>query len=190
MPGEIAKLPATLNGTHVINVSDEYIHANHYAAANNVRETVYHHWFPLNECTGHMGLNSLFGALVVLHEAETNNSPVLLHCHAGINRSQMVRAAYYFLRTGRHLEEPERNQALARQVNQTFNPPIEQPENERGELMRPNMLLINCQTSMLPPLVLVEKFLKHLSTRLEETSTMAASRGGLLTQLKLDIGLQ
>ena len=179
VPGEVTRLSFS---SHVINVSDEYIHHNATAA---LRRGVYHHWFPLNECVGHMGLNSLFAALCVLHQAEADDAHVLLHCHAGINRSPLVRSAYHYMRTGRHLHEAWVMPGV--RVNFLVAENVTVPDNDK---MMPNMLLFNCQSNLLPPLVLVEKFLKHLGTRLEETVELAASRGGLLTQLKLDIGLQ
>lgn len=59
------------------------------------------YWFPFGEAFG-LSLSSLYGALRVLHEAEQEEGRVLLHCHAGRNRSQVVYDSYYFLKTGEH----------------------------------------------------------------------------------------
>jgi protein tyrosine/serine phosphatase len=58
-------------------------------------------WFPLGEAFG-MGLESLYGALRIMWEAEKQDQSLLLHCHAGRNRSVMVADSYYFLRTQEH----------------------------------------------------------------------------------------
>ncbi len=188
MPGELRVL---FGETHVINVSDEYIPACHTECLNNTRaskERIYYHWFPLNECVGQMGINSIFAAMVVLHEAELKNANVLLHCHAGVNRSAMIREAYYFMRTGKHLREFYLHEGILMNFHDANKSTTEKVTEDSRE--KPNMLLNNIRQGLLPSAVLMEKFLKVLGTRLEETMDLAASRGGLLTQLKTDIGLQ
>lgn len=183
LPGEISKM---LPGGHIINVSDEYIHYNANAA---LAQGIYHHWFPLNECTGHMGLNSLFAAMCVLHEAESKDLPVVLHCHAGANRSPTVAAAYYYLRTGHHLEQcykPGTRLIVLKELNGTTLQFDERLSTENEPI--PNMLLSNCQQSLLPPLPQMEKFLNLLGTYLEVHEP--THRAGVLTQLKYDLGLQ
>ncbi len=58
-------------------------------------------WFPLGEAFG-MALESLYGAVRVIWESEKYDQSLLLHCHAGRNRSVMVADSYYFLRTQEH----------------------------------------------------------------------------------------
>ena len=92
----------------VINVSDEW-----YPDVENMllEKFCRVYWFPMNECSRDMGLCSIYGAMHILKRAEERNLRVYLHCHAGINRSRTVYAAYYFMRTGEHLNT-ERNALL------------------------------------------------------------------------------
>lgn len=84
-----------------INVSDEYIQGCYDAAINSGKR---YFWFPMNECTSDMGVNSIYAALQILFENEKNNNKVYLHCHAGVNRSPTVKECYYFMRTGNFLD--------------------------------------------------------------------------------------
>lgn len=84
-----------------INVSDEYIPSCYSSAKKSGKD---YHWFPMNECTNDMGLNSIFAALQILIEAEKNNKKVYLHCHAGVNISPTVKECYYLIRTGNFME--------------------------------------------------------------------------------------
>jgi len=89
----------------IINVSDE--HYNAYAAAVNERGKQYY-WFPMSECNENMGLHSMFGALGVLYQAYHADQKVLLHCHAGANRSPTVQAAFYYLMIGQHMPDEKK----------------------------------------------------------------------------------
>lgn len=60
---------------YIINVSDEF-----YVNIHNSKTF----WFPMNEVTNDMGINSLYGALYIMFIAEKENKSVYLHCHAGI----------------------------------------------------------------------------------------------------------
>ena len=60
-------------------------------------------WFPMNESSKDIGINSIFGACTILFNAEKENKNVLLHCKGGNNRSQTLAQAYYFLRTQKHI---------------------------------------------------------------------------------------
>jgi len=115
----------------VINVSDEWLPCNY--------PNVY--WFPMNECKKDIGLNSIYGAMVILRYAERSNLTAYLHCHAGVNRSNIVACSYYYMRTGKHLDTI---------VNE-----------------RDNMLLKACSRGYLPPIVEMEKFLSVLSKKLK-----------------------
>jgi len=97
LPSEIEKSSCDV----FINVSDEYIGSCHVSA---VKSNKMYYWFPMNECTKDIGLNSIYGALQIMHNAEMENKKVYLHCHAGINRSPTVMECYYFMRTGSFLE--------------------------------------------------------------------------------------
>lgn len=115
VPSEIEKSDFDI----YINVSDEYIQSCHQVAVENGKM---YYWFPMNECTGNMGINSIFGALQILFNAEKQNKKVYLHCHAGVNRSPTVKECYYLLRTG---NMPElKNSRLKENIEQGFLPSI------------------------------------------------------------------
>lgn len=61
------------------------------------------HWLPMCENSTDIGLSSIFGALQIMYQAYERDLSVLLHCHAGINRSQTVRAAFYYMMLGEHI---------------------------------------------------------------------------------------
>lgn len=87
---------------YVINMSDEW-----YALIN--KSLLYckckTFWFPMNEKKRDIGLNSIYGAMVILSIAEKENASVYLHCHSGRNRSRLTQAAYYYMRTGNQLSD-------------------------------------------------------------------------------------
>ena len=89
----------------IINVSDEFIYENFLFLKDKKIESF---WFPMNEVKKDVGLNSLYGAMNILHIAEEKNKCVYLHCHAGVNRSPTVQAAYYYMRTSTHIENEYR----------------------------------------------------------------------------------
>ena len=68
------------------------------------------YYFPMGESGELMGLNSIYGALQVLHSIYTWNTKwkVLLHCQAGKNRSPTILAAFYYMMTGEHLSEEKK----------------------------------------------------------------------------------
>jgi len=82
---------------YVINVSGAW-----YAGEAPMYHQTRYFWFPMSEGKKDMGMNSIYGALVILWEAERRNDRVYLHCHSGSNRSWTVAAAYHYLRTGTH----------------------------------------------------------------------------------------
>jgi hypothetical protein len=57
------------------------------------------YYFPMGESGELMGLNSIFGALQVLHQIYTWNPEwkVLLHCQAGKNRSPTIKSTFRYL---------------------------------------------------------------------------------------------
>ncbi|MDL2323219.1 dual specificity protein phosphatase family protein [Bacteroidales bacterium OttesenSCG-928-A17] len=69
-------------------------------------KNVQYFWFPIREDSYDMGLNSLYGALKIIHLAEKKNKKVILHCLGGNNRSRTVAEAYYYLRFHKHIEDP------------------------------------------------------------------------------------
>lgn len=143
---------------YVINVSDEYYTSHHLLLiANNIKSF----WFPMNEAKKDIGLNSIYGAMVILFQAEKTNSKVYLHCHAGVNRSQTVRAAYYYMRTGNHYEA----------------------ELRRGFI---NQLYANCSRGYLPPMAEMEKFLNGIGMKLSSDLQKRKLMGGMLDDIKIN----
>lgn len=121
----------------VINVSDEWYQDIEDKLVENGLKT---YWFPMNECKSDIGTNSIYGAMVILLEAERKGKRVYLHCHAGVNRSRTVQAAYYFMRTNTHFEHIGRSCI--------------------------NMMVANCNSRYLPPKAEFETFLINLHKQL------------------------
>jgi hypothetical protein len=143
---------------YVINVSDEYYTSHHLLLiANNIKSF----WFPMNECKRDIGLNSIYGAMIVLFAAEKRNSRVYLHCHAGVNRSQTVRAAYYYMRTGHQYES----------------------DLKRGFI---NQLYANCSRGYLPPMAEMESFLNQINIKLNTDLQQRQLMGGFLDTAKIE----
>jgi len=123
----------------IINVSDEFYLEVERKLKGAGCDT---YWFPMNECRRDIGLNSIYGAMVIIYEAEKQNKTVYLHCHAGANRSPSVWAAYHYMRTGKHIEKI------------------------RGGYI--NMLVANCGRGYLPPKAEMETFLTGIQKNLDE----------------------
>lgn len=137
----------------IINVSDEYYRKYHFQNS---------FWFPMGEVKRDVGLNSMYGAMCILFEAEKNNKSVYLHCHAGVNRSRSVQSAYYFMRTGEHLESDRRDYGFI------------------------NRLVAMCGRGYLPPKAEMESFLTKLGLMLNGTCQENELMGGQLDSIKLD----
>lgn len=119
----------------VINVSDEW----YLDVELQIRECyTSYYWFPMNEAKKDIGLNSIYGAMIILAYAEKQNLNVYLHCHAGVNRSEIVRSCYYFMRTNQQLEQ-----------------------NGSGHI---NMLLSACARGYLPERTEMESYLGKIAS--------------------------
>ncbi len=81
-------------------------------------------WFPLGEAFG-MPLESIYAALRVMHEAEKQNQHLLLHCHAGRNRSVLVADCYYFLSTMTHRKKNQKDLPYAQKNTNRIMPNID-----------------------------------------------------------------
>ncbi len=68
----------------VINVSDSPCATFDYQNAG-----IPSFWFPVNEI-GQWGHSPFFGTLKVVNQYYTGDKPVLIHCHAGANRSPSI----------------------------------------------------------------------------------------------------
>lgn len=117
----------------VINVSDEW----YIDTEMQLRETFINtYWFPMNEAKKDIGINSIYGAMVILSHAEQRNLRVYLHCHAGVNRSRIVQAAYYFIRTNHQLEIETNNyiNRLVAACSRGYLPPKAEMESFLGKV--------------------------------------------------------
>lgn len=141
---------------YVINVSDEY-----YPVIDEdiLEKGIRTFWFPMNEAKSDAGLNSIYGAMVILYQAYENDAAVYLHCHAGSNRSPVVQAAFYYMMTYTHYED--------------FN---------SGFI---NMLARMCARGFLPELHKMEKFLICLREQLDKFK--GEPMGGTLDNCKIDM---
>lgn len=150
----------------IINVSDEHNH-NMINAANVCG--IRYFFFPMNEFSTNydIGINSIYAALMVIYEAEFMNKKVYLHCHAGCNRSPTVQAAYYYMRTAKHLiEEKEFYPEIEKMFIDVE--PIEVEYQEPKEIINNNRLLENIRQGYLPAQFKMEKFLHHCGAAFSE----------------------
>jgi len=157
------------NFKYIINVSDEYI-PDCYTAAMNTGKKYF--WFPINEMSSEIGLNSIYAALQIIHIAEQEQATVYLHCHAGVNRSVTVADAYFYMRTGKH--------RLIKKENDIKISIAVEPQEE-DELIN-NRLLNNINDGLLPAKRKMETFLKSCLPVFESDISY---RGGQLDKIKL-----
>jgi hypothetical protein len=145
-PTEIKKSGAK----YVINVSCEYISSCQKVCMEN---GIKYFWFPMDEVSGDIGVNSIFGALQILWIAEQEKASVILHCHAGANRSPTVMEAYYFMRTKKHLVKVESQESKERFKKMFIG-------SENFDFNNNNRLLNNIEAGHLPCKNKMEVFLK------------------------------
>lgn len=86
----------------VINVSHEFSSEVHAYCVEHKKQ---YFWFPMSEINSNIGLNSIYGALNILKICEEKKYRVLLHCHAGANRSPSVKESYFVMRTHKEFSE-------------------------------------------------------------------------------------
>ncbi len=146
-----------------INVSDEYWmdYVNEFWKAGKQN-----HWFPMGESHHDIGLPSIFGALWVMHGAYIRSKSVLLHCHAGVNRSQTVRACFHYMMKGKHM--PKRKEG-------------------DGHIKAHNMLKYNCEYKHLPSLEQMELWLKACKEAFDNPEKFI---GGMYDWTLMQAGLQ
>jgi hypothetical protein len=130
------------NYDYVINVSDEYYPEHHLPIIIAGCKSF---WFPMNERKKDIGLNSIYGAMVILYNAEIENKSVYLHCHQGVHRSRTVQNCYYLMRTG--------------------DQQVMKSQNYIGYI---NKLVADCQRGYLPPKAEMESFLNELAIILKK----------------------
>ncbi len=154
-PGEIIKS----NFDTIINVSDEYIIANHRTCDNHVRK---YFWFPMNENGGNIGLNSIFATLQILWLAEVNDERVLVHCHAGSNRSVTIVQLYYYMRTKKHFVEEITKHSMSEEDGfRMFNITDDESKETYRRMSKQNRVQNNIEAGCLPARLLLEDFLKE-----------------------------
>jgi|SRR5437016_808345 len=141
---------------YCINVSDEFYSITENAIHATGCKT---YWFPMNERKRDIGLNSIYGAIIILNQAEKENVSVYLHCHAGRNRSRIIQACYYFFRTGKQFSYG--NEKYFNRIHQSVT---------RGYL---------------PPMAEMEQFLTAMRNKMSENSNQTVS--GILDECKMDI---
>lgn len=94
----------------IINVSDEdYTDKMHDILHQH---KIRYYWFPMNEAFKDIGLNAILGACTVLYKAFKHQKSVLLHCHAGKNRSVSVQEAFHLMMTGKLPDKEHSNYRL------------------------------------------------------------------------------
>jgi hypothetical protein len=128
---------------YVINMSDE-----HYTPVELKLRNARTFWFPMNEKKRDIGLNSIYGAMVILYQAEMENRKVYLHCHSGRNRSVLTKACYYYMRTGQQIIDPSKDSE----------------GKEDGKYL--NRLHRACTRGYLPPMAEMEEFLRNIAGKL------------------------
>ncbi len=118
----------------IINVSDEFYLDN---SEEIMKEGKLNYYFPMGESGDVMGMNSIFGALQVLHQIYNQNPEwkVLIHCQAGKNRSPTVKSAFHYMMLGDH----------------------ECDKTKEGG--RNNRMIDNCKRGYLPEIAKMELFL-------------------------------
>ena len=155
----------------IINVSDEHIWENQ-------KEAKEYYWFPMSECNDNMGIHSLYAAMTILHNSEMHHKKVLLHCHAGVNRSVTVANAYYFMRTGLHQQREIVDRKTELEINSMFvdenGDPVEFERDDRNRFEQ------NSAFGHLPSINRIEKFLTKLGNELDNHKAIS------LDQLLLD----
>jgi len=163
---------------YVINVSDEYIEP---CLRSCELARIRYFWFPLSEITP-MGLNSIYGALQILWIAESQNKKVLLHCHAGANRSVTVAECYYYLRTKTYLKR-KNNPKLDKDILDMFIFDSEQEKIETEKRFKNSRVQDNIDNMVLPSKNILEKFLKECAIKFENYQIAS---GGNLDKIKID----
>lgn len=128
---------------------------------NAIMAGVRYYWFPMNECSSDMGINSIFAAMNVLFHAEKNDLRVYLHCAVGANRSPTVKECYHFMRKNEHQKGKLVKSDI--RIQKMFI-----GHEHETTYWRPNPLLRNIDDGFLPAKNKIERFLQTLNTQLIE----------------------
>jgi hypothetical protein len=156
----------------IINVSCEHIKYNSDACIKSNKE---YYWFPLNEHSKpDMGLNSIYGAMMILLDAQVDNKNVLIHCHAGVNRSQTIGDCIYYILFNEH--RPVRKLSFDDRMT------ISQIFGDKKPYDSPHVLTFNCERGMLPRLRKMELFLDNIRNTYQVREQL--NRAGMLDEAK------
>lgn len=178
MPTEIDKFD------YILNVSDEYISAIQTVA---IQKGIKYFWFPMSECNDNMGINSIYGALQILWIAESENKRVLLHCHAGANRSPTVAECYYYMRTKKYPLRKPVNEDIQKSIESMFTFEEEQDRIDYRKIANNSRLENNIIGGHLPSRLKMEDFLKKCEKSFQKYSV---GSGGQLDVLKIESHIQ
>ena len=158
-----------LNYSYVINVSDEYKSEIYDVCLN---QNIKYFWFPLNECTDNIGINSIYGALQILYIAEKENKNVLVFCHAGSNRSVTVSECYFYMRTKTYPIRKPRNKKLSDDIESMFTFDDEKDKTEYRRLTNNSRLQNNIEMGHLPAKFKTEDFLKECEKHFQKNTSL------------------
>ena len=111
----------------VINVSDSPCATFDYQKAG-----VPSFWFPINEIAS-WGHSPFFGALKVVEQYYNGEKPVLIHCHAGANRSPSV--AYAILRAKGYTPEEAEETLEYDGLSQVFKGNVERKQIPKNAIL-------------------------------------------------------
>jgi hypothetical protein len=177
-PEEILKLSDI---KYIINVSDEYnLKIHNICMEKNIK----YFWFPMNECTDNMGINSIYGAMKILFIAEKENAKIIVHCHAGSNRSVTIGECYFYLRTKKYPIRKPRNKELDIAIESMFTFENEEDRLEYRRLSENSRLQNNIEMGHLPSKFKIESFLKQCEKSINNFSKFS------LDTIKLNTNLQ
>jgi hypothetical protein len=146
----VSKSPKGLS--RILEVSPEFIKEN-YSAVINVSDTpcatfdyqkeeIPSFWFPIHEVSSFWGYMPFIATLRVVNEYYKGDKPILLHCHAGANRSPSV--AYAILKTKGYTDKEATESLNYPDVDKVFD------RNIILNLIPPNLLEVMIQAEQHP----------------------------------------
>ncbi len=146
----VRKSPKGLS--QVLEVSPEFIKEN-YSAVINVSDTpcatfdyqkegIPSFWFPIHEVSSFWGYMPFIASLKVVNEYYKGDKPIVLHCHAGANRSPSI--AFAILKTKGYTDEEAAESLNYADIDKVFE------RNIRLNLIPPNLLEVMIQAEQHP----------------------------------------
>lgn len=154
---------------YLINVSDEYKPEIYDVCLS---KNIKYFWFPLNECTDNIGLNSIYGAMQILWIAEQENKKVIVHCHAGANRSRTILECYYYLRTKKYIISKKIDKKLALDIESMFVFESEKQRLESRRISGNSRFQNNIEFGHLPAKYKMEQFLKECEKHFQKNTSL------------------